>query len=177
MKTKLNIGCGTEILPDHVNLDKYKYEGVDVAWDLDKIPLPFKDEQFEEIKCHNILEHIDYLHLLPELARILKKGGKLDIIVPHFTSRSVYIDPTHRHSFSFLGFSFFVKQNRVQNELYNFRHFSKMRTYITFERRPIMFWNYFVEKFVNIDTTTRNLYERTPLRIFPAQNVKVILIK
>ena len=142
---KLNLGCGASALNGYINLDKYKYPGVDITWDLEKIPLPFKNEEFNEIKAENILEHLDYKILLVELSRILRENGRLLVRVPHYTSRDVYADPTHRYGFSVKTFSFFVKSSRVQNKEYNFRKYRKLKVHIEFEKRIGMFWNYLIE--------------------------------
>jgi len=57
----LNIGCGVkkecEKEPREVCLDKYKLEGVDIVWDLEKIPIkPLKNNSFDEIRAYHILE-------------------------------------------------------------------------------------------------------------------------
>jgi ubiquinone/menaquinone biosynthesis C-methylase UbiE len=77
------------------------------------VPLPFKNEEFNEILCQDILEHTDYVPILRELHRILKPGGKLIIRVPHFTSRNNFIDPTHKKLFSINTFDFFVKDSSL----------------------------------------------------------------
>ena len=64
--------------------------------DLNTLPLPFDDAQFDEVNCKDVLEHIDYVPLLRELHRVMAPGGRLVVESPHFTRRAVYIDPTHR---------------------------------------------------------------------------------
>lgn len=43
---KLNLGCGKDIKAGYVNLDIVKLDGVYVVWDVNKLPLPFKKEEF-----------------------------------------------------------------------------------------------------------------------------------
>jgi len=92
---KLNVGCGRNIKKDWVNLDIANLPGVDVVHDIEKLPLPFDDEQFEEIRCDNVLEHVDYIPVLQDLHRILSAGGHLKIRVPHFTCL-LYTSPSPR---------------------------------------------------------------------------------
>lgn len=54
----------------------------DVLWDLNVRPLPFKDEQFDEIHAYEVLEHIGkqgdwkgFFEEFTEYWRILKPGG------------------------------------------------------------------------------------------------------
>ena len=60
----------------------------DVVWDLRKIPLPFKKNEFDLIVAHNILEHFtddQYENIIEELWRICKPDGVIDILVPYFS--------------------------------------------------------------------------------------------
>ena len=38
---KLNLGCGNDIRQGYINLDVAELDGVDVVWDVNKLPLPF----------------------------------------------------------------------------------------------------------------------------------------
>ena len=55
---KLNVGCGANIKTGWINMDCVELPGVDVVHDIENLPLPFEDEEFDEIRCDNILEHI-----------------------------------------------------------------------------------------------------------------------
>ena len=176
MANKLNLGCGTDIRPGWINLDIAPLEGVDIVHDINKLPLPFKSDSFEYILCKDILEHVDYAPLMKELHRILKKGGIIEIEVPHFTSRLNFVDPTHKKLFSYKLFEFFL-ENHPRSYYFDF-HFSEIIfTRITFEK-SLLFYNYLVEPLVNINEKTMRLYEATFLsRLFPAGNLIVKLRK
>lgn len=61
------------------NLEKVKF----VIGDITK-GLPFEDESFDKIIFTEVLEHLDNENqALTELKRVLKKGGKLVLSVPH----------------------------------------------------------------------------------------------
>ena len=175
---RLNLGCGADIKKGWINLDSANLPGVDIVHNIEKLPLPFKDEEFDEILCQDILEHIEYISLLRELYRILKKGCKLKIRVPHFTSKNNFIDPTHLKLFSIRTFEFFIKKSRLKIDHYFDYHFDKIAyTKITFEK-GFYVYNYLVEPIVNSNRKMKNLYESTFLsRIFPAQNIIVELVK
>ena len=109
---KLNLGCGKDIKEGWVNLDIADLEGVDIVFDLNNLPLPFKDNEFDYILCNDIIEHIlDYIPLMKELHRILKDGAIIEIKVPHYTYSRAYADPTHVRYFSMELFDFFVRKN------------------------------------------------------------------
>lgn len=172
---KLNLGAGKlDVRKDCINLDITNYLNIDVVWDLNKLPLPFKDKEFNEILAYSILEHVNYVSLMDELYRILKPNGIIRIRVPHFTYCEAYGDPTHINHFSYMTFFYFTKDLKRE---YPFSKFSKFRGRITFQKRPSLFYNYFLEWFVNLGEWSKKLYEKTPLRIFPAANLEVTLEK
>ncbi len=175
---KLNLGCGLDAREGYINCDVAQLEGVDVVHDLNSLPLPFADSRFSHILCQDILEHVDYVALMPELYRILSKGGVLHIRVPHYTSRYNFMDPTHRRRFSFMTFRFFLQEAPYGRAYYtDFPGFSTLATRITFEKKFLLY-NYAVEWLVNSHDAFRQLYEATGLcYLFPAQNIVCTLVK
>lgn len=103
---KLNLGCGKDYKKDWINLDlgsttnygdKIK---VDVAHDLNKYPLPFKDDEFDEVYMGGIMEHIKNIDkLMQELRRITIYGARILIINGYFTSYLVWRE-LNTHKFS-----------------------------------------------------------------------------
>ena len=84
-KRVLNIGCGfTQFkAPNVVNLDAFDICKPDVVHNLEKMPLPFKENEFDLIIANHILEHVKgWWNVVSECARILKPGGVLEIWVP-----------------------------------------------------------------------------------------------
>src|SRR3989338_6105353 len=178
---RLNLGCGNDIRAGWVNLDHAALPGVDVVHDVEKLPLPFKDASIDSILCGAILGHVEYIPLLKDLHRILRRGGKLSIRVPHFTSAINYIDPTHRKLFSVRTFDFFLK-----NSLYSSRSYYFDFSFSSIERRRIVFdqkgrYRFFIrhiERIVNKTYRRQMIYEDTFLsRLFPAFNLMVTLVK
>lgn len=176
---RLNLGCGNDIRKGWINLDQYEHEGVDVIHDLNELPLPFEDDSFNFILCKNLLEHINYIPLMNELQRILKKNGRVYIRVPHFTSKSNYADPTHINMFSTKTFFYFVKTSKYSYER-NLNLFSSIKIKIQFEKSNVFllknFLNFF-EKWVNKSNRHQFFYERSFLRIIPALAIQCVLIK
>jgi ubiquinone/menaquinone biosynthesis C-methylase UbiE len=177
MKTKLNIGCGNDIREDCVNLDIAKLDGVDVVCDIESSLLPFDNETFEYIICNDVLEHVDTAKVLKEIHRVLMPNGIVEIRVPHFTSSNNYIDPTHKKMFSVRTFNFFVKKSMHDRGYYFDYYFNNIKTSkITFMGKNPINWLFIV--LVNINDTTRKIYEETFFRnIAPALNIEIKLIK
>ena len=175
---KLHLGCGYEIRSGWVNLDLARLPGVDVVHDIEKLPWPFESESFDRISAHQLLEHVEYIAVLREALRVLRKGGVFEIIVPHFTSRNNWIDPTHKKTFSIRTFEFFVKDSRFHRDYYFDFAFSRIRKQRILFEKSWLFYNYLVELVVNLHPKIAVFYEATFMRnLFPAESVLVELEK
>ena len=176
---RLNLGCGRNIKKDCINLDSTNLPGVDIVHDVEKLPLPFGDQEFDEIICENILEHIEYIPVLKDLHRILKSGGSLKIRVPHFTSRNNYVDPTHKKCFSINTFDFFIADSYHRKDYHFDFHFSKIASRkIKFYKKGIFWPNRMVKPLINLGPRIQWWYESTYMcRLIPANDIVVELTK
>jgi SAM-dependent methyltransferase len=112
MKKILDVGCGDRKKnisgSSVIGIDRFRLKGVDVVHDLDVFPYPFADNEFDEIICDDVIEHLDdVLKVMKELWRIGKPGAKMIVSTPHFSSDNYYTDPTHKHPFSSRSFNYF----------------------------------------------------------------------
>lgn len=115
---KLNIASGKMVLKGWDNLDIHSRYGANIIWDLNKIPLPIKDESYNYILASFILEHFnDCLSQLREWFRILRKGGKLEIIVPY--GDLVYDSIDHKRVFYLVTFMDFLIEGDFENDFLN----------------------------------------------------------
>jgi len=176
-RKSLNLGCGTDIRPDCINLDRAPLPGVDVVHDITHLPLPFSSGRFSHIVCQDVLEHLDIVPTMRELHRVLAPGGTLEIRVPHFTSRNTYSDPTHQRAFSVGTLGFFCQCSSNRDYYFDFAFTALEERRIAFARGRFDAWNYLIEPLVNISHRMQDYYERSVLRIFPAINIHVRLRK
>jgi ubiquinone/menaquinone biosynthesis C-methylase UbiE len=108
----LDVGCGERKKKIEnaivIGVDLSAGPGVDVVADLNCFPWPFKDNEFDQVICDDVLEHLGKtINVVEELHRITKKGGVIKISVPHYTSDNYYTDITHIRPFSSRSFDFF----------------------------------------------------------------------
>lgn len=104
----LDLGCGTRKRPGAIGLDINPRSAADVVHDLNALPYPFPDAEFEEIYLDNVIEHLeDVIKVVEELHRLSKPGALVKVVVPYFRARWACIDPTHRHFFTVDSFSYF----------------------------------------------------------------------
>jgi SAM-dependent methyltransferase len=115
---ELLLGCGSRTSKDLCVNDKKTFDNVtrldinaehkpDVVWDLTKHPLPFADEEFDEIHAYEVLEHLaqqgDYEFFFKEFTeyhRILKPGGFFYASCPARSSVWAWGDPSHKRIIS-----------------------------------------------------------------------------
>ena len=82
--------------------------GVDVAASLGTTALPFRYGSFGTVVCRDILEHVEVVPALHDIHRVCAPGGLVVVSAVHFTSRNLYVDPTHVRSFSVRTLEFFA---------------------------------------------------------------------
>lgn len=122
---RLNLGCGPDPREGFVNYDLLLLG--DVCGNCEQ-GMPFKAGVFDGILASHILEHVyDLRGLKKELFRVLKPGGDLNVIVPHYLSPDAWGDDTHCRAFSkqsffgdfWPGFRLvkLASQNRVKSNL------------------------------------------------------------
>ena len=117
----LDVGCGQQKFPGAIGIDMNPHSSADVIHDLNRFPYPFADNEFEEVYCHSILEHLDdVVKVMEEIHRITMAGGMVRIKVPYYTSFDAYTDPTHQHFFTSRSFDYF-------REDYAYHYYTKAR--------------------------------------------------
>ena len=90
---KLNLCCSDAHLIGYVNVDRV--QPADMIVDLDHGWL-WEDSSVSEIRAWDAFEHLRYkIHSMNEAWRVLKPGGKLDLIVPTTDGRGAFQDPQH----------------------------------------------------------------------------------
>ena len=80
----LNLGCGTRIHPEWINVDFISRGSGVIEHDLRK-GLPFESEEFDAAYHSHLLERLsknEGKHLIQECYRVLKSGGVLRVAVP-----------------------------------------------------------------------------------------------
>lgn len=98
---KLNLGCADDFRPGFLNVDRYchyaerrpgcDFQQTDLALDW-----PWPDNSTEFIFARDIFEHLpDKIHTMNEAWRVLRNGGRLELLVPTTDGRGAFQDPTH----------------------------------------------------------------------------------
>src|SRR6266404_3142142 len=57
-KKILDVGCGQNKYPGAIGIDSNPRANADVTHDLGVLPYPFVDNEFDEIICRHVIEHV-----------------------------------------------------------------------------------------------------------------------
>jgi SAM-dependent methyltransferase len=172
----LDVGCGPHKRIGFWGADIYVCPGVDVICDLDGSSLPFADNSLDVVYASHVLEHIDNLtELLVEVARVLKLGGKLQIVLPYAGSLRAFQDPTHVRYFTLKTFEYYISQGARVTGWYMPKPFTRIsKRQLTFGLGPMSLC---IALLVNRSQFLLDLYESSALRIVPARDLQVELEK
>ena len=101
MGKKLHLGCGYKHCVGMINIDNNPDCHPDQVADLEKEAWPYDTETVDYACCVSTLEHIhNVLFFMGEAWRVLKVGGRFEIIVPYWLNAAAIEDPTHIRYFS-----------------------------------------------------------------------------
>jgi SAM-dependent methyltransferase len=93
----LDVGCGINKLQGSIGIDRNPASRADVLCDLDRFPYPFRDSSFDALQAVHVIEHVsDVIRTMEEFHRLVRDGGEVYIVTPHYTDFSSFCDPTHR---------------------------------------------------------------------------------
>jgi SAM-dependent methyltransferase len=91
----IDLGCGHNKRRGAWGFDCRKQAGVDAVCDIE-LPLPLKNESADEVHLSHVVEHVrNVLAFMEEVYRICKPGAHVHVVVPYYTSRGAFRDPTH----------------------------------------------------------------------------------
>ena len=144
----LDVGCGWNKTPGAIGMDANPRTHADVIHDLGSVPYPFPDDEFDEIICRHVAEHVpEVMSFISELHRIAKPGGRIKITTPHYSNPDWATDPTHRNHFNSYSFNCFVDERQLF-PFYTEVRLRPLRTYVSLAN----LWRVFgLELLVNLD--------------------------
>lgn len=131
MTRVLDVGCGKNKYPGAIGVDRNPRTSADALCDLDHTPYPFLDSTFDEIRAIHVVEHVeDVVKFMEEVHRLLRPGGRLYLVTPHYTDYASFCDPTHRWHLNSFSFRYFI--NPPDYDYYSRARFEELSVRITF---------------------------------------------
>ena len=93
----LDVGCGPYKFPGAIGVDMNPATQADVLAHLDRGALPFADNSFDQLRAVHLIEHVDdVIKTMEDFHRVVRPGGTIYIVTPHYTDFSSFCDPTHQ---------------------------------------------------------------------------------
>ncbi len=180
----LDLGCGPKAREGFYAVDHLMLEGVDLLADLNDPLDELPDNSVERIYSRHAFEHINnFLPLMRELYRVIRPGGRAEIIVPHFSNVFGYSDPTHVRFFGLYTMYYFVApenqpgRKRKVPAFYTDMRFKVHSIKIEFYRYTLLekiFGSLFT-RLINLNFSTQNFYERRLSGIIHAAQIRYVL--
>jgi len=180
----LDIGCGPlKKDPSWIGIDALDHAGVDLVGDVYEILAAFPENSVDTIHASHFFEHIpDLKALLAATGRVLKPGGKMTVITPHFCNPYFYSDPTHRSFFGLYTFSYLADERLFKRKVPHYggkRDFDLTEVYLRFKSpfriRGMLYKAY--GAFVNLSYYLKEMYEENFSWIFYCYEIEYTLVK
>ena len=118
-KIVLELGCGSNKRhAEAIGIDALDYSCVDIVGDIYEVLAQFPSNSVDEVYSYHFIEHIENINkLVEELSRVVKLGGTIDFVVPHFSNPYFYSDPTHRNFFGLYTFCYFSAASQLKRKV------------------------------------------------------------
>ncbi len=108
----LDVGCGINKRPGSIGIDRNPATAADVLVELDRYPYPFRDSSFDALQAVHVIEHVsDVIRTMEEFHRLVRPGGEVFLVTPHYTDFSSFCDPTHRWHLNSFSLRYFGEDN------------------------------------------------------------------
>jgi hypothetical protein len=181
----LELGCGPKKRhPQSIGIDIADWPGVDVVADAKEVLDSLPDGLVSEIHTAHMLEHLDSTDIVASCSRVLKVGGTLSVIVPHFSNPYFYSDPTHKQAFGLYTFAYLADDALFRRRVPRYSAVSSLELVdvrLRFKAARPFYLRYAlgraIEALVNMGRWTQELYESHFVFLFPCYELHYTLVK
>jgi len=179
---RLNLGSGERRLPGFFNVDCVEVTQPDILADLNEPLSALPDNSVDEIYARHTLEHVsNLLGLLTELHRVVRPGGRMDIIVPHFSNPYGYSDPTHVRFFGLYSFYYFSDaEDQPRRKVPNFYsairfRVDSVRVNLLRQSIPEKISSALLQPLLRRGVSWIDWYERRMCRLLPISDIRYLM--
>ena len=116
---KLNFGCGFNLIPGFVNIDRSSACHPDIVFDAETQSWPWPTNSIDEVLFYHSLEHMApdpnvFLGMIRELYRVCAPQARIRILAPHPRHDDFLNDPTHVRAITPVLFTLFDRQRNLR---------------------------------------------------------------
>jgi SAM-dependent methyltransferase len=185
-RVELEIGCGhLRRHPGAVSIDIRDCETVDVVGDVYDVLARIPDASVDAVYSSHFVEHLDDVErFVLELGRVMKIGGVVTTVAPHFSNPYFYSDYTHRRAFGLYSFSYLSRDAVFRRTVPRYiadTGFDLVSARLIFKApRPFYVgWalGRVAQTLVNVTTATKEWYERRWCYLMPCYEVEYVLVR
>lgn len=178
---KLELGCGDNKRDaSAIGIDLRDFPGVDVIGDAYLVLASLPDACVSYVFASHFIEHISSLdNLMSALARVLRPGGVIEFVAPHFSNPYFYSDVTHRTHFGLYSFCYLARSELFRRRVpdYGLSHnFVLESVELGFKSGRPFYVRHSIKlvigKIVNMSTYTKEFYEENLPWLFPCYEVR-----
>lgn len=177
----IEFGCGpTAGRPGYVTIDMLDYPTVDVVGDIYDAIQALRPGVVERVFASHFVEHIDDVpKLMRHLASVCAPGAQVEFVVPHFSNPFYYSDLTHKTPFGLYTFSYIANDRTgMRRKVPNYKEqpdFDLVVVKLGFKSYRPRYIRHgikrVIEKVVNLNNFTRELYEEVFSWMLPCYEV------
>lgn len=176
----IELGCGANKRHgDAIGIDALDYPCVDVVGDVYEVLARLPTGSVDRVYSYHFIEHVESVsRLLEELARVVKVGGEIEFIAPHFSNPHFYSDPTHSNFFGLYTFSYFSTGSPLRRKVPTYQEKLRFRLEqvdLRFKSFPPFYVRHAFKKLIgsvfNSCGYMKELYEENFCYLFPCYEV------
>jgi SAM-dependent methyltransferase len=112
---RVELGCGRQKRdPRSIGIDLIDFDSVDLVGDAIECLRLFPAATVDFVSGHHFIEHVSDMNgLLREVDRVLRPGGQVNFVAPHFSNPYFYSDPTHTRPVGLYTFSYLCEEETL----------------------------------------------------------------
>jgi len=182
----VELGCGPrKRYPGSIGIDAIDFENVDIVADAAEALRAFPPGSVDLVTSSHFLEHVpDVSQFIEEMVRVVRPGGRIEVVVPHFAHPYFSSDPTHRHRFGLYTFSYLAEDGILRRGVPSYvrRHDLHLRSVdLVFKSTRPFYGRHVLKRMVgwifNSCRYMQELYEENFCYVFPCYEIRYVLEK
>lgn len=182
----LELGCGnSKKVAGAIGVDAQDHECVDIVGDVFDVLRQFPEQTVDAVYSFHFFEHVpDLAGLLDEIARVLKVGGRLEIVVPHFSNPYFYSDYTHKTFFGLYTMCYFASESLFRRKVPIYGRairYELVEVNLGFKSTRPFYFRHGIKKcfgaLFNFSGYMKEFYEENCCNLFPCYEIKYLMNK
>lgn len=182
----VELGCGPrKRYPRSIGIDAIAYDGVDIVGDAMEALRALPEGCADLVTSSHFLEHVpDVGSFLDEMARVVRPGGRIEVIVPHFAHPYFSSDPTHTHRFGLYTFSYLTEESLFRRRVPGYvrrTNLQLVKVDLIFKSSRPFYARYAFKRVLgmlfNSSRYLQELYEENLCYLFPCYEIRYLMQK